>query len=195
MHIYITHPEVSVDPAIPVPSWGLSAKGRARAAAFAARAVLPHGAPIFASTEQKAIDLALIIADVTHSSVFEIETLGENDRSATGYLSAPEFERQVDRFFGEPDASADGWETARAAQSRIVKAVEGILMGTGAGPSIFCGHGGVGTLLKCHIAGRSIARSQDQREMGNSGGGNCFAFTLDPPRLLTDWQAMETFSV
>src|SRR5690606_6532704 len=101
-----------------------------------------------------------------------------------------DFERLVDRFFGHPEISAEGWETARAAQARIVAAVGGILAGADGGSVIFCGHGGVGTLLKCHLAGRPIARREDQREMGNPGGGNCFGFTFDPPGLLTDWQPM-----
>lgn len=194
MHIYITHPEVNIDPAVAVPRWGLAPRGSARAAAFAARDILPRGGPIFASTEQKAVELARIVARVTNSVICQIEALGENDRSATGYLAAQDFERLVDRFFDSPDVSAQGWETARAAQSRIVKAVGGILAGSGDKPVIFCGHGGVGTLLKCHLGGRPIARREDQREMGNPGGGNCFVFTFDPPGLLTDWQPMETFS-
>lgn len=193
MYTYITHPEVSIDAAVPVPRWGLSSVGRGRATAFAARGVLPSGAPIYASTEQKAIELAHIIAAATGGAVHEIEALGENDRSATGYLAAPAFEALVDRFFGAPDVSAEGWETARAAQSRIVETVSGILGTTGQQPVIFCGHGGVGTLLKCHLARRPIARADDQREMGAPGGGNCFTFTLDPPNLLTDWQPMEDF--
>jgi broad specificity phosphatase PhoE len=194
MHIYITHPEVTIDATVPVPRWGLSPIGRSRATAYAARDVLPHGAPIYASTEQKATDLAGILAAATGSRVEEMEALGENDRSATGYLSAPEFEQLVDRFFGSPDESAEGWETARDAQARIVTAVSEIVAKHRGEQVIFCGHGGVGTLLKCHVSGRGIARHEDQREMGWVGGGNCFAFELNPPRLLTDWQPMERFS-
>ncbi|MEN3381188.1 MAG: hypothetical protein V7608_1232, partial [Hyphomicrobiales bacterium] len=31
---YLTHPQVKIDPAVPVPSWGLSAAGRARVEAL-----------------------------------------------------------------------------------------------------------------------------------------------------------------
>ena len=39
--LYLTHPQVMIDPAIAVPHWGLSPEGRARAEAFAARGVVP----------------------------------------------------------------------------------------------------------------------------------------------------------
>ena len=35
--LYITHPQVQIDPAVPVPDWGLSALGRARAEACVTR--------------------------------------------------------------------------------------------------------------------------------------------------------------
>jgi hypothetical protein len=40
--------------------------------------------------------------------------LGENDRSATGYLSEPEFDDVVDEFFRRPEESVWGWERAIA---------------------------------------------------------------------------------
>jgi hypothetical protein len=45
----------------------------------------------------------------------------------------------------------------------------------------------VGTLLKCHLAGVPIARSQDQP----GGGGNLFAFSLADRRLACDWEPFE----
>ncbi len=37
---------------------------------------------------------------------------------------------------------------------------------------VFCGHGCVGTLLKCHLGGRPIRLEEDQRRMAAPGGGN-----------------------
>ena len=34
--VYVTHPQVEMDPRVPVPDWGLSPLGRARAAWLAA---------------------------------------------------------------------------------------------------------------------------------------------------------------
>jgi hypothetical protein len=49
----------------------------------------------------------------------------------------------------------------------------------------------VGTLLKCHLGGRAIARSEDQRRIGDPGGGNVFVFRLADLALLTEWMPME----
>ena len=57
--------------------------------------------------------------------------------------------------------------------------------------AVFCGHGAVGTLLKCHVAGRPIARREDQGHSGNPGGGNCFVFDLAAGVLHSEWTALE----
>jgi hypothetical protein len=53
-----------------------------------------------------------------------LHELGENDRAATGFLEPDVFDATADRFFAEPDRSIAGWETAAAAQARIVAVVE-----------------------------------------------------------------------
>jgi broad specificity phosphatase PhoE len=163
--------------------------------AFAARRVIPSGWPIFSSAERKAIELAKIIAAVSGAEIVVEEAFGENDRSATGYLPPDRFEALVDRFFGDPARGPDGWESAEAAQQRIVTAAEAALRGAPARHAVFCGHGGVGTLLKCWAGNRAIARREDQREIAWRGGGNCFAFTLEPRGLLGDWVPMEDFTL
>ncbi len=193
--LYVTHPQVAVDPAVPVPQWGLSALGRQRAEAFAARQTVPAGARIFSSTEAKAMELAELIAAVSGSPIFSAGTMGENDRSATGFLPPTLFEATADRFFAEPYASIDGWERSIDAQTRIVAAVTQALDGVPSStPVVFCGHGAVGSLLKCYIAGRPIDRREDQSRHGNPGGGNCFSFDLAPARLGCEWSPMEAFS-
>jgi broad specificity phosphatase PhoE len=81
--------------------------------------------------------------------------LGENDRSATGFLPPEEFERVADQFFANPETSIRGWERAIDAQTRIVRAVERI---ESKGPTAIVSHGAVGTLLYCHLAGKPIDR-------------------------------------
>ena len=188
--LYITHPEVVINPAVPMPRWGLSDVGMARARAFARRGVVPHGLPIFSSTERKAMELAQIIAAESGSEVITEEAFGENDRSSTGFLAGEQFEAVVERFFDDPAHGPDGWESALAAQQRIVTAVRSALART-RGDAVFCGHGAVGTLLKCWLAGRTIARSEDQRVMASNGGGNSFVFEVEPQRPISDWVAME----
>lgn len=193
--LYVTHPQVRMDANVPVPLWGLSEEGRRRAEAFAARGVVPESAMIFSSRETKAMELADILAESTGALVLSDHLMGENDRSATGFLPPALFEETADRFFAEPERSVDGWERAIDAQARIVGTVATALASVPAGtPAIFCGHGAVGTLLKCHVGRRSIARSEDQRRLANPGGGNCFSFDLDAMILGCEWTAMEDFA-
>jgi broad specificity phosphatase PhoE len=116
--------------------------------------------------------------------------MGENDRSATGFLIAKEFEAAADWFFANPQESFRGWERADDAQSRIVGVVEKILADHDRSRSIaFVGHGGVGTLLKCHLVGLPIARDHDQP----AGGGNLYSFRLADRALVTGWVPMESW--
>jgi len=57
-------------------------------------------------------------------SAAEHGCLGENDRSATGFLARDEFEATVNAFFAYPQDSIRGWEPAVDAQARIVRAIE-----------------------------------------------------------------------
>lgn len=193
--LYVTHPQVNMDANVPVPLWGLSPLGRERALAFAARGVVPAGAMIFSSRETKAMELADILAAQIGALVLSDHLMGENDRSATGFLPPDMFEETADRFFAEPEVSISGWERAIDAQRRIVATVTTALASVPAGvPAVFCGHGAVGTLLKCHVDRRAIARSEDQSRHANKGGGNCFSFDLAAMELGGEWAAMEDFA-
>jgi Fructose-2,6-bisphosphatase len=190
--LYLTHPQVKLDAAVPVPLWGLSAEGRARAEAFVARGVVPVGTMVFSSRETKALELAELIAAAAGTPVLSDHAMGENDRSSTGFLPPALFEEQTDRFFAHPQQSADGWERAIDAQARIVATIRTALASVPpATPVIFCGHGAVGTLLKCRVGNRRISRDEDQSRMAAPGGGNGFLFDLMARQLLTDWTAME----
>jgi len=192
--LYVTHPQVAMDANVPVPLWGLSAEGRQRAEAFAERDVVPEGAMIFSSRETKAMQLADILAERARSLVLSDHLMGENDRSATGFLPPHLFEETADRFFAEPEVSTSGWERAVDAQRRIVGTITTAMASVPPGmPAVFCGHGAVGTLLKCHVGGRPIARSEDQSRHAHRGGGNCFVFDLAAGELHCEWTAMEDF--
>lgn len=187
---YLTHPQVEIDPVRPVPLWRLSEKGRARLEAILPRTWLRSLRRIVASDETKAVETAAIIAAYTGVSIEIDAEMGENDRSSTGFLEPPAFEAAADCFFGEPEKSWNGWERAVDAANRIEQAVRRA-MGSdkGAGPVLLVGHGGVGTLLKCRVAGHAISRDRDQPP----GGGNLFAFDLAAEKILCDWTPMEDF--
>jgi len=183
---YLTHPEVQIDPAIPVPSWGLSEVGRARTLAIAGTGRLSATTQIICSGERKAIETAEIIAAKLDVDVEVRDAMHENDRSATGFLVPDEFEAVADQFFAQPHVSIRGWERAIDAQSRVLREVELVLARNRPGDVLFVGHGGVGTLLYCHYAGFAIARTHDQR-----GGGGCFFAVTRDGQVQHSWRRLE----
>lgn len=175
MTVYvITHPEVEVDPAVPVPQWGLSAAGRTRLKHLLAEPWATSLVRVVASTETKAVQTARALAAPLGLEVVTDPELGENDRSATGFVPPAEFERLADAFFGAPEASVHGWERAVDAQTRVVRAVRRALHDATSGDVAVVAHGGVGTLLWCHLAGVPVSRRHDQ-----PGQGSWFSF--EPP--------------
>jgi broad specificity phosphatase PhoE len=182
---FITHPNVEIRRDVAVPRWPLSALGRERMQAGLAQPWVGTVDAVFASTEQKAIDGAQILAAHLGLPVHTLEALGENDRSATGFLEPDEFERVADAFFAQPHDAVRGWERAIDAQGRIVRAVEQVARAAAAHQHIaIVAHGAVGALLWCHLAGEPISRRWDQPA---GGGGHYFAFTLQPRQALSGW--------
>jgi broad specificity phosphatase PhoE len=185
-HLYVSHPEVVIDPAVPLPRWGLSEKGRTRMAVFAAQRWLRRFGRVISSDETKAIETGEALASALGIPMDVREGLHENDRSATGFLPPPEFEATADAFFAQPETSIRGWERAMDAQARIVRNVGTALAEGLDTPTIICGHGGVGTLLWCHCAGVPISRAHDQK-----GGGNHYHFDLARRIVLYGWRPLE----
>lgn len=165
--LFITHPEVAVDPTRPVPRWHLSETGIRRMRLFAESREADGIAAIWASTETKAIEAAGILAARHGLGVNVAEDLGENDRSATGFLPPPDFEAMADAFFARPHESIRGWERAADAQARIVAATGRILATHRTGDIAIVAHGGVGTLLLSHFRREPISRAADQPFQGH----------------------------
>jgi broad specificity phosphatase PhoE len=190
MNLYfITHPNVVVSRDVPVPRWPLSELGRQRMHAGLKQPWVRELTAVYCSTEQKAIDGASILARHLALDFKEVEELGENDRSATGFLPPEEFERVADQFFGSPEEAVRGWERALDAQSRIVNAVNRIAEHDRSGGSIaIVSHGAVGTLLYCHLAGKPIERRWDQPP---NGGGNFYCFTVAPRQAHSWWRPID----
>ncbi|WP_263769373.1 histidine phosphatase family protein [Propionivibrio soli] len=189
MFYFITHPNVVVSRDVPVPRWPLSETGRRRMTAGLRQPWISELSAIYSSTEQKAIDGAEILAAHTGLHFSQVHDLGENDRSATGFLPPDEFEAVADQFFAQSEDSVRGWETARNAQRRIIDAARGIATEDHTqGAIAIVSHGAVGTLLYCHLAGEPISRRWDQPP---NGGGNYYAFQLEPPRAFCWWKPFD----
>lgn len=186
---FVTHPEVVIDPKVPVPQWPLSEIGIKRMNIFVAKEWVQNISAIYCSAEQKAIDGAEILANHLNLPFSTDEQLGENDRSATGYLQKEAFEAMANRFFENPNESVEGWERAVDAQYRIVIAVEDTIRNDKSSEHLaIVSHGGVGTLLLCHLSGSPISRSMDQP---GGGGGNVFCFDKETKRLIHGWKSIE----
>ncbi|WP_299406503.1 histidine phosphatase family protein [uncultured Roseobacter sp.] len=188
---YLSHPQVQIDPQKEIQLWSLNDIGTARVARLAQSNALATTRRIVTSAEVKAVETARLLADALGCALEVRERMHENDRSATGFLPPQEFEQVADQFFAEPETSVRGWETARAAQSRIVFEVRACLRDHGEGDVLFVGHGGVGTLLYCHLAGLAIDRAHDQ---GPGGGGCYFAFPTEMGPPAHPWRPMEQLS-
>ncbi|MDX8353325.1 histidine phosphatase family protein [Cognatiyoonia sp. IB215182] len=184
---YLSHPQVVQDPDVPVPQWKLSVTGAARIEALAASGALADTNVIYSSTEVKAVEAAALLAAALDRPHHMIAEMGENDRSSTGYLPGPAFEAAADAFFAHPDQSYRGWETARAAQTRIVQAVDAVLCRHPNQNTLFVGHGAVGTLLYCALMDLPIDRQYDQPD----GGGNYYAFDTITRKPAGSWQPLE----
>ncbi|MCT4610823.1 MAG: phosphoglycerate mutase family protein [Pelagimonas sp.] len=189
---YLTHPQVLIDPAVEVPQWPLNDQGQARVAQLTQSLGALRGTThVISSDEVKALETARPLAKALGADFTVRPKMHENDRSATGFLPPSEFEAVADQFFAQPDVSILGWETARAAQQRILSQVQDCLTADLTGDVLFVGHGGVGTLLYCALAGVAIDRTYDQ---GPGGGGNWFGFDSEAQTPFSQWQPMETLS-
>ena len=188
---YITHPQVAVQPDVPVTRWGLAPLGIERAEAMCRQPWVPHVRRIVSSDEVKAVQTAEILGRHVGVDVEVRSGIGENDRSSTGFVPPDRFEQLADRFFADPEASVEGWERAVDAQSRIAAGLADLLEGREGGDEAdgdvaVLGHGGVGTLWWCALAGRPIDRRHDQ-----PGQGHYFTVDLDRRAVLHGWRPID----
>jgi len=185
---FITHPDVVIDPAIPVPDWRLNPTGTARMRSMLTRPWVAGITHVASSAERKARDGAKILAHHLGLVPSVHADLGENDRSATGYLPKPAFEASADAFFANPTESVKGWERAVDAQARIVGAMRAVLAEAPSGDVAIISHGGVGALLLCYLRQSPISRAADQPP-GN--GGYYLTFDRATWQLQSDWTRID----
>lgn len=187
LHLYLSHPEVVIDPETPVPEWRLSRTGRERILAARNAPWLRACQRIVTSGETKAVETTALIAGATGALIEVREAMHENDREATGFLPPAAFETVADAFFANPHQSVRGWERAIDAQTRILAELEAVMATQPANENLLLvGHGGVGTLLYCALAGHAIDRRFDQPR-----AGSVFAIDATTRRPLFGWTPLE----
>ena len=184
---FITHPEVVIDPEIPVPHWELSEVGLRRLRSLLQKPWINTIGFTYSSEETKSLSAGEIIAHHVGSPHVTLVGLGEVDRSSTGYLDIDEHDLAVAELFRNPEVSHRGWERAIDAQDRIVSSVELIDAEVENDASIaIVSHGGVGTLLMCHIKEVPISRGE-----AGSGQGNYFCFDRGSWDFVYGWRPID----
>ena len=183
---YITHPQVEIELARPVTEWRLSDAGRARAGRLLVQPWITSIGRLISSAEAKALETARILGAHLQIDPEVRPDIGENDRSSTGPLPREEFERLADQFFARPGQRVRGWESAVDAQRRIVEGLADLLASSQPRDVAVIGHGGVGTLWYCHLAGLPIDRRHDQRSQGHY-----FSVDLATGRLMHGWRSID----
>ena len=185
---FISHPEVDIQPEVPVPQWSLSSTGIRRMKQALALPWIKQITAIYSSNEKKACDGAEILSAHLNLAFSKVEDLGENDRTSTGFLVPDKFEAMADSFFNAPHESISGWERAIDAQRRIFQAVSDIdQRDTSTGAIAIVSHGAVGTLLYCYLTDTAISRQFDQP---GAGGGNYLKLSLTPQKHCDWWQTL-----
>jgi broad specificity phosphatase PhoE len=193
---FITHPDVIKDPAVPVPRWPLSPRGRKRMGAMLTHPWVRGLGAVYCSDEQKALDGAAILAGHLGLTPLVRPALGEIDRSSTGYLPEEEHAVAARLLFESPDESVRGWETADHAQRRIIQAIElviedaslpGNALAEGRDIAIVA-HGAVGTLYLLRLLGEPIAFHHLQP---GRDGGHYFCFDAATRTLHHEWRRIE----
>lgn len=191
---FITHPDVVKDATVRVPRWPLSERGLARMRAVLQQPWVSGLAAVWCSDETKALDGAGVLAAYLGLAPTILPELGEVDRSATGYLPEAEHAAAARRLLEFPHESVRGWETAAHAQARIVRAMGQVLAAAARySEEEHCdvavvSHGGVGTLLLCHLKGVPI--SMDEAQPGPNGG-YYFCFETVTRTLLSGWKPID----
>lgn len=92
--VYLTHPEVKIDPDVPVPEWGLSDIGRERAGKATFLPFAKEIKQVISSAEVKAVETAQVFSGRMNVFHRVLQFLHENDRSATGFLPPRNLRRQ-----------------------------------------------------------------------------------------------------
>lgn len=184
---YLSHPQVRIDADIPLPEWSLSNQGRARVMALQGADWLAATGAIISSAEVKARETAALIGDMLGLTPGIDPALNEIDRSSTGYLPHDRHEAVADAFFANPHTSVAGWERALDVQARGIAAIRAHLARHPGGDLLIVGHGGIGTLTWCALAGQDARNRPDQA----AGGGCVWAARLPDLVPIHGWQAME----
>lgn len=184
--VFISHPEVNIQPEVPIHQWSLSEEGRKRASQLLKQPWVTDIQVIFSSDEKKAAETAKILADGLSLTFQTSHALGEIDRSSTGYIAEREYNQHVQEWFAHPEAGVHGWERGVDAQERIARAVNDVITTHPEQNIAIISHGGVGAMLIGHYKNIPIHPRLSQEKLGSY-----FVYDLEQKRVLLDWHPIE----
>ncbi|WP_321446674.1 histidine phosphatase family protein [uncultured Cohaesibacter sp.] len=188
---YLIHPQSLDNASSPQSACTLDDDARVRAEALARSGLLDGTAYIFSSSHAMASQTASIIGDSLSIPPNVDAEMDESENLVTGALPQAGL---VDRFkrlcsANQPPVVAQG-EYAMDAQDRIaaayLSAMERVLTSGMRGDVLMVGHGRVGALLFCYLAGQGIGA-----EFTPPPAGYYFTYDWGARKMLHGWQAME----
>jgi broad specificity phosphatase PhoE len=142
--VLVRHSAPEIAEEIPPREWQLSDDGRLRCEALADE-IEPYRPTVIAtSTEFKARETALLVADILGLPILEVEGLHEHERADSSFHPRKEdFRREVEAFFSHRERMVFGAETAIRAYARVARAIDRLLVEIPAGNVVAVSHGRV----------------------------------------------------
>jgi broad specificity phosphatase PhoE len=181
--IFVTHPDVDVDPSRPRSEWTLSTKGFEELQNLIAKDFWGNIKSIFCSKEFKASQVAEKIAEVHNLKVIKIDGLEEINRESTGFLPEEKYRLAIEDFYIHPADSYKGWETAYEATERIKECVNRLVKESEDSYFVIIGHGMIGSCLSCWIKGIDPTFNED-----NGISSSYITIDWDNKKIIHDWE-------
>lgn len=125
--VLVKHARPEVDPSVPASAWTLGVDGVQGSLRLAERLRPLQLDLVVSSVEPKAAETGRLVAEALDLTWQTGHDLHEHVRPSVGYLSTPEFEASIRRFFSTPAAVVFGDESADAAHSRFSAAVDALV--------------------------------------------------------------------
>lgn len=121
---FLRHGETKVDKDVPISKWVLSETGELQAKKLAANGVFKDADLIFLSSEDKAFQTALPIAESLGIKVIKLPDIVELNRDNGVFLQAEDHEKTIKQCLENLDDSFNNWETAAHALERFEKKID-----------------------------------------------------------------------
>jgi hypothetical protein len=162
---FITHPEVAIDPSVPVPDWPLSSRSIRHMALLLSQPWVRVGGPSSAVPSERLWRRRGFWLTISPSRALSSIALARMIGLRLGICRRWNSRAWQRSSLHARRRACAGWERAVDAQRRIVEAVDrAISMAPAEGDMAIISHGGVGALLLCHLKGVPISRAEDQPE-------------------------------